>query len=248
MLNKYNPIKQTKASDLIVRELWNLILTGDLKPGDKLPPERELGKRFNVSMVTLREALQTLEAYGHISKKRGAKGGSIVLDVTPTKGVNLLVDYIKAKNYSIEDLIEAKHLIDPIIGRVAKERLSKQGKAALKSLIEKHEKDFKSKGTSRCGWEIYTLLGSLTRNPILAVISELLTRIMIDAEFSLGISDLESPKEQEKYNRTALNSHQKVVDAFVSGDVAMVEKDLRRNSQAFARVIKELFKLYSKEH
>ena len=44
MLNKFNPIKQTKASDLIVREIWNLILTGDLKPGDKLPPERELGK------------------------------------------------------------------------------------------------------------------------------------------------------------------------------------------------------------
>ena len=70
---------------------------------------------------------------------------------------------------------------------------------------------------------------------------------MIDAEFTLGISDLKSPKEQDKYNRIALKSHQKAVDAFISGDVSIVEKDLRRNSQAFARVIKELFKLYSKE-
>ena len=69
MLDKYKPIKQKKTSDLIVREIWRLILKGDLKPGDKLPPERELGKRFEVSMVTLREALEfnrreALEAAG----------------------------------------------------------------------------------------------------------------------------------------------------------------------------------------
>ena len=51
MLNKYKPIKQTKTSDLIVREIWNLILKGDLKPGDKLPPERELGKRLLAGRV-----------------------------------------------------------------------------------------------------------------------------------------------------------------------------------------------------
>ncbi len=247
MLNKYKPIKQTKTSDLIVREIWSLILKGDLKPGDRLPPERKLGKRFNVSMVTLREALQTLEAYGHISKKRGAKGGSIVLDVAPTKGVNLLLDYIKTKNYSVEDLIEAKLLIDPLIGEVVKKRLSTEGKAALKSLIEEHEKDFKSKGTSKCGYDLYTLLGSLTQNPILAVISELLTRIMMDTDFTLGISDLESPKEQNRYNKTALKSHKKVVDAFTSGDISNVKKEMRGNSRAFASVLRELFKLYSKE-
>jgi GntR family transcriptional repressor for pyruvate dehydrogenase complex len=247
MLNKYKPIKQTKTSDLIVREIWSLILNGDLKPGDKLPPERELGKNFKVSMVTLREALQTLEAHGHISKKRGAKGGSIVLDIAPTQGVNLLVDYIKAKHYSIGDLIEAKRLIDPLIGEVAKKRLTAEGKAALKLLIEEHENDYKKRGASRRGWDLYILLGSLTQNPILAIISELLTRIMIDTEFSLGISDLESPKEQDRYNRTALQSHKKVVDAFTSGDVSKVKKDLRRNSQAFASVIKELSELYSKD-
>ncbi len=246
MPNTYKPIKQTKISDLIVREIWNLILKGDLKPGDKLPPERGLCKKFNVSMVTLREALQTLEAYGHITKKRGAKGGSIVLDSAPTQGVSLLVEYLKAKKYSIEDLIEAKSLIDPIIGEVAKKRLSAEGKRALALLIEEHEEDFNHRGASRRGWDLYTLLGSLTQNPILAVISELLTKVMMDAEFSIGISDLESPEEQNRYNQTALESHKKVVEAFISGDVSDAKKDLRRNTRAFAGVIRELFDLYSK--
>ena len=68
----------------------------------------------------------------------------------------------------------------------------------------------------------------------------------MDAEFSIGISDLESPEEQDRYNRTALKSHQKVVDAFTAGDVSKVKKEMRRNSQTFARVIKEMFELYSK--
>jgi GntR family transcriptional repressor for pyruvate dehydrogenase complex len=58
----YSPIRKAKASDLIVEEIWAAILNGELKPGEKLPPERELVEQFAVSKVTLREALQSLEA------------------------------------------------------------------------------------------------------------------------------------------------------------------------------------------
>lgn len=237
MPEKFKRIKPKKASDLIIKEIWNLILKGELKPGDKLPPERELGKRFGVSMVTLREALQTLEAYGHISKKRGVNGGSVVLDIAPTKGINLLVEYLNSKKYSVEALIEAKTLIDPIIGEVANKRLNQKGKKALKALIEEHEKDFETRGASKCGWKYYTLIGELSGNPIFAVIAELLTRLLIDLEFSIGISDLESPEEQDEYNRSALESHVKVVEAFTSGNSSEVKTELQRNARCFARVL-----------
>ncbi len=246
MTEKYRPIKQEKASDLIVREIWRLIMEGELKPGDKLPPERELTKKFNVSMVTLREALQTLKAYGHISKKRGAHGGSIVLDVAPTKGINLLVDYVKAKNYSSEDLIEAKKLIEPIIARLAKERLTEKGVEALTALIKEHKKDYERKGTSRRAYDLYAMIGRLTQNPILAVISEFFARLMMDVDFSIGVSDLESTEEEKNYNRAAMDAHQGIENAFTSGDASKAEDAMSRSADVYAEVLRELLTIYNR--
>lgn len=241
MKEQFKPIKQQKTSDLIVREIWNMILQGKLKPGEKLPSERELVKKFEVSIVTLREALKTLEIYGHITKKRGAQGGSIVLDVTPTSGINLLVEFIKSKKYTVDDLIEAKRLIDPLIGEVALSRLDEKDKEALQALIEKHEKEYKERGTSRAGWEFYTLLGKITKNPILVVISELLTRLLMEKEFSMGVGDLESPSDAElEYNKSGLDAHKRVINAILSSNKRQAKSELTKNSKNFASAMTKI--------
>lgn len=60
----YSKIRQPKLSDVIEQQLEFLILEGTLRPGEKLPPERELAKQFDVSRPSLREAIQRLEAKG----------------------------------------------------------------------------------------------------------------------------------------------------------------------------------------
>lgn len=56
----YNKIRQPKLSDVIEQRLEHLILEGILRPGEKLLPERELAKQFDVSRPSLREAIQRL--------------------------------------------------------------------------------------------------------------------------------------------------------------------------------------------
>lgn len=58
----YSKIRQPKLSDVIEQQLEYLILEGTLRPGEKLLPERELAKQFDVSRPSLREAIQRLEA------------------------------------------------------------------------------------------------------------------------------------------------------------------------------------------
>lgn len=60
----YTKIRQPKLSDVIEQQLEHLILEGTLRPGEKLLPERELAKQFDVSRPSLREAIQKLEAKG----------------------------------------------------------------------------------------------------------------------------------------------------------------------------------------
>ena len=72
------PVKQAKLSDVILRQLEALILEGSLQAGEKLPPERELAKQFDVSRPSLREAIQKLEAKGLVNRRQG--GGTFVSD------------------------------------------------------------------------------------------------------------------------------------------------------------------------
>lgn len=65
----YSKIRQPKLSDVIEQQLEFLILEGTLRPGEKLPPERELAKQFDVSRPSLREAIQRLEAKGLLLRR-----------------------------------------------------------------------------------------------------------------------------------------------------------------------------------
>lgn len=63
----YSKIHQPKLSDVIEQEREFLILEGTLlRPGEKLPSERELAKQFDVSRPSLRETIQRLEAKGFL--------------------------------------------------------------------------------------------------------------------------------------------------------------------------------------
>ena len=68
------------ASDSAVRYLRAMIFSGQLRPGDRLPPERDLGAHLGISRMTLRLALKALESTGYIVTTRGSHGGSRVSD------------------------------------------------------------------------------------------------------------------------------------------------------------------------
>ncbi|MEM7430027.1 MAG: GntR family transcriptional regulator [Pseudomonadota bacterium] len=69
----FQPISQEKVSDAVVRQIESLILDGVLRPGDKLPPERELAKTLDVSRPSLRDALLELETGGLLVARQDRK-------------------------------------------------------------------------------------------------------------------------------------------------------------------------------
>ncbi|MEP4196580.1 MAG: FCD domain-containing protein [Aliishimia sp.] len=75
----FRPVTTAKLSDAVVRQIENLILRGILRPGERLPAERDLADQFGVSRPSLREALSDLQNTGLLSAKPGA--GVFVADV-----------------------------------------------------------------------------------------------------------------------------------------------------------------------
>jgi DNA-binding FadR family transcriptional regulator len=74
----FTQAKQNRIFEDVIRQVQDAILDGVLKPGDKLPAERELKEMLDVSRGTLREALRVLEIKGLITIKTGVNGGAIV--------------------------------------------------------------------------------------------------------------------------------------------------------------------------
>ena len=78
---KFETVKANRISQNIVEQIRGAILSGDLKPGDQLPPEKEFAKHFGVSKSSLREAYRVLEAYGLLEIRQGMSGGAFIQEV-----------------------------------------------------------------------------------------------------------------------------------------------------------------------
>ena len=104
------PLKQQKLSDIILAQLENMIIEGSLQPGEKLLPERELAKQFEVSRPSLREAIQKLEAKGLVTRKQG--GGTFVSNAIMKSFADPLFDLMANSSESQFDLLEFRHGIE----------------------------------------------------------------------------------------------------------------------------------------
>ena len=107
---KFKPIKQEKISTKIVEQIKSLIKEGDLKPGDALPPERELVKLFNVSRASLREALNSLTGMGFLEMSQ--KQRTVVKSLASGRMTEPLHLLIKDDIQTVFELIEVRKAIE----------------------------------------------------------------------------------------------------------------------------------------
>jgi GntR family transcriptional repressor for pyruvate dehydrogenase complex len=102
----YRPVKPKKISEQVFEQLRDLIFRGQLKPGERLPPERELAEIMGVSRPTVREAVGRLVHLGLMEQHQGQ--GSFVRAVSPELGGNPLAVLTRGEDVSLQDLLEVR--------------------------------------------------------------------------------------------------------------------------------------------
>lgn len=99
----FEPVQPEKLSAGVVRQVELLILRGILRPGERLPSERELSERLGVSRPSLREALSDLQAAGLLSSRAGA--GVFVADVLGSAFSPALIELFSKHDEAVFDTI-----------------------------------------------------------------------------------------------------------------------------------------------
>lgn len=114
------PIKSRKIYEDILGQLRQLIATGQLKSGDRLPTERNLAERFMVSRTSVREALRALEAMGLIRSRPGE--GTFVREITIETLIEPFASLIFAGKGTVMEVLEVRKLLEPLIAGLAADR------------------------------------------------------------------------------------------------------------------------------
>ncbi len=138
-LAMFKSIKHTRVSDEIANQIKTLISEGRLKPGDRLPPERELIKDFGVSRPSLREALNSLVAMGFLEIK-GKR--TFVKSVASESVQNPLFLLIKTDTQKIFDLIEVRKALEAGGAFLAAQRATEEDVKRLGNIFEEMRKAY----------------------------------------------------------------------------------------------------------
>ncbi len=226
----FKPIKHEKISTKIVEQIKSLISEGDLKPGDALPPERELMELLNVSRPPLREALNALAAMGYLEITQRHR--TIVKSLTSGRITEPIHQLLKEDIKTVFELIEVRKAIETWNAHHAAERATSDDIAKLEKYLEAMQSKVKQR--SRIVDEdanFHLAISEATHNKIqthlMFSIYGMLKDILGKYWERLNINDL-------------LNQHQKIVSAIKGKDPDLAEMRMREHLDYVQDRVKEI--------
>ena len=181
---RFSRIRQPRLYEQVAGRIRADIAAGTIRPGHKLPPERDLAGQLGVSRTVVREALHSLEVSGLIKTYKGAKGGTFVLDGSSSV-VQTLQSLFSAGKFSIRELTATREILLCEIVRLACEKATAAGLESLRKDTDRIEEQSRTDPRERlnCSFDFHVSLGRLAGNRLLAAMSEAsshLIRLIID--------------------------------------------------------------------
>jgi DNA-binding FadR family transcriptional regulator len=179
---RFAPIRTKRVFEEICEQVRREMAAGTLRPGDKLPPERELALKLGVSRAAVREALRSLEIAGVVGLHKGARGGAFILKGDPDLVTRSIRDMFHLGRISLDNLTEARTLVMQLAMQLACERIRPTTVAALERNVDRLTTlPVSGKAAERVAIsaEFYRLISQATDNTVLQVIIEALTDIVL---------------------------------------------------------------------
>jgi DNA-binding FadR family transcriptional regulator len=212
----YLRVQTRRAFEEVAAQIRELIASGALGPGDRLPPERELAEQFDLSRNTVREALRALEMAGLLELRKGAQGGAFVRQGRGDAVVTGFSDLFRLGMFKPEHLKEARLLVSVAVTRSACQRATDEDIATLRRNQEASEAAVREGNTEervRLGLEFHRLLARASGNPIMVVLMDSLMAVQAQLLQLLGPSpdDLVMPSRRRILKYVAARDEEKAV-------------------------------------
>ncbi|MEO8296929.1 MAG: FCD domain-containing protein [Burkholderiales bacterium] len=180
-MQPFDKIRTRKTFEEVALRIRSAFIDGSLRPGDKLPSDEDLCARLGVSRSALREALRALEVAGVVDLRTGRHGGAYVSSGDPKVLSANMTDLLHLQSISMQQLTEARVLIEDQVVRLACERASAADLAALEANVVEakalHREGRLDEKAAR-NIEFHNVLAAATKNPVLIIVMRTLTDVI----------------------------------------------------------------------
>lgn len=171
-MNEFSfPLYRNKLYEQVADQVQELIAAESLRPGDKLPCERDLAARLRVSRTVIREAIRVLSVRGLVEVKPGC--GTYVRRPTPEDMATPLGLLLKLRQCpdTLNHLYEVRCILEVECAGLAAERATDEDCAALEAAIEGMKTQIaEAEGFIRYDWAFHSALADATHNDLFSVL------------------------------------------------------------------------------
>jgi GntR family transcriptional repressor for pyruvate dehydrogenase complex len=232
----FEPITEGGIPESIVRQLKRLISTGRLKPGDRLPGERELRRQLEVSRSSIRQALQALEATGYVKVIPGR--GTFIQ--TPSEKTGLLMEsmispWVEGDGKLLRELLEVRSILEAEAASLAAERASQDDlariHAELENIVKAHSSRLIQEMVS-ANIAFHRSIALATGNSLMVTLTDSIGTAMRDlSSFAIRLSGGLPDSVEE---------HRRIYNAIAAGDPSAA----RAEAEYHIKGVSDLLKLY----
>jgi len=219
MLDNFSEIQVEAPSDKIIRQIRSLITSGQLKPGDKLPPERKLAEKFGVGRSVVRDAIRKLEFYGIV--KTQPQSGTVIAGMGIVALEGLITDVLNIEETDFNSLVETRVLLEVNAAGKAAERRTPDDIIVLKKALDAYIAKV-SQGESAVEEDLlfHIKIAEASGNKVLKSLMLIITPDIVKNFTRLNVC------KDDRVERT-VQEHQKILEHIINQDVQKAEEAMR---------------------
>lgn len=226
-MTEFSRVRPVRVYERIVEQVEAAIASGSLRPGERLPSERDLVTQFGASRATVREALRVLEAGGVVRSRPGDPHGPEVLPFTTdalTKQVSRLAT---VEHLGIGELLAYRMVMDAAANQLAAVLRTDAQLARMEEAIElmRHRLEDGFDAFSRADVAFHEAVAEATGNTMLQVCTEVVREVVV----SLIADKIASVPNSRELMQESLGHHAEVVAAIRARDGALAARLAKRH-------------------
>ncbi len=223
---EFESIRRSKVYEEVARQIERII--ADMKPGDMLPPERELARMFGVSRGSIRDAIRKLESVGLVEPRQGS--GTVVRDFSVDLLAAPLTTLLNQKRHMVVELLDVRKMIEPPLAARAATHATAEELTELEAILERQANRMR-------GGELaveedsefhYTIALAANNSVVLKVLDVLMDLLRETRERSLQV---------EGRLEKSFAGHQRILAALKRRDAAAAENAMRRHLQEIEAIV-----------
>lgn len=224
----FGPIRKTRIYEEVAAQIQRLIGDGRLKPGDRLPPERELAEAFSVSRTSVRDAIRVLEMMGLLEPRQGE--GTVVRDLSPDILVNPLASLLVRNRMRMAELLDVRKMLEPPVAGRAAVHATEAELAQLQDILRRQEEKVR-RGELAIDEDSefhYTIALAARNSVLLRVLDVLMDLLRESRERSLQVAG--------RLHRS-FDGHRRIMAALLAHDPALAEASMRQHVEEIEEVL-----------